>query len=218
MIRAIIFDFDGVIVLSEHIFTKIFVNMLNTKFDLEVKEEEFYRFSGLRFEERLKQVCEKHGIKLASKRYLELADIARQEYIQNSKGSVKLNVGLKKFLDRLKEASFVLAIGTNGAKRVVTEMVDYLNIKEYFETIVAYEDVKLPKPEPDVYLRCADNLNIETDECLVFEDSPAGVAAAKKAGMRCIALTTTATREELQDADLVIDSFYDISLDMLDEL
>jgi len=68
------------------------------------------------------------------------------------------------------------------------------------------------KPNPDIFLYAARKLNSQPEHCLVIEDSPHGIEAAKRAGMRCIALTTTYTRDKLAQADLVVDSYSQIDL------
>ena len=100
----------------------------------------------------------------------------------------------------------------------ILAVLDELKLNYYFESIVAFEDVDRPKPEPDVYLKNADNMHVDPDECVVFEDSIAGLTAAKRAGMHCVALATTQPKEKLAEADLIIDNFYDISVERLDEL
>jgi sugar-phosphatase len=102
------------------------------------------------------------------------------------------------------------AIVTSGDRRLAGSSVETLGLP-LPPVMVTSEDVLLGKPHPEPYLKAADALDIlETDECVVVEDAPAGVAAGKAAGMRVLALTTTYPASALADADWVVGSLADV--------
>lgn len=100
---------------------------------------------------------------------------------------------------------------TTGAPRLEVEMVlKKLGLEQAFDEIVTIEDYGKSKPDPEGYLLTSKKLGIKPSECMVIEDAPAGIRAAKAAGMRCIGITTTHSREELIESDIVIDELKEI--------
>ena len=99
-------------------------------------------------------------------------------------------------------------------------MLDKCHIERYFEAAVAGDEVTRCKPDPEIYLTAASKLGLKAEECIVFEDAEAGIEAAKRAGMRVVALATTFSREFLEttDADLIINDFRDIDVATLRSL
>jgi len=88
----------------------------------------------------------------------------------------------------------------------VRVVLSSLGLEGMFEAVVAEEDAPKGKPDPQGFLVAAQKLGVEAGECVVIEDAPGGVEAAKRAGMRCIGVTTSRPREALSDADLVVGS------------
>ena len=125
-------------------------------------------------------------------------------------------------VDFLKEAkgNVGLAIATSASQVKVDGILDYLDFRAYFEVIITADQVANGKPDPGIFLKAAASLGVWSAECVVFEDAVNGVKAAKSGGMKCVAITTTHTREELTDAkaDMVIDSFSEIHLNDLRNL
>ena len=83
-------------------------------------------------------------------------------------------------------------------------MLDNLNIRHYFKTIVSADDVLLSKPHPETFLKAADLLNVPPTDCIVFEDVPKGAEAAANAGMKAVIITTTHQRDEFKGLQNVI--------------
>ena len=124
-------------------------------------------------------------------------------YQQNYKPHLKLIHGLEEFLKESKDAGIKMAIGSAAIMYNIDFVIDGLNIRDYFEAIVGAEDVTDSKPHPETFIKCADRLNIDPSDCLVFEDSPKGTEAALRAGMKCVAITTMHTREEFDDTNII---------------
>jgi beta-phosphoglucomutase family hydrolase len=111
------------------------------------------------------------------------------------------------FLRSLKDYPVKVALATSSRRekmQLLMEKVEFLN---YFDVIVTGEEVHHGKPAPDIFLQAAQKLGVPPDKCVVIEDATNGVAAAKNAQMKCIAITTTHLAEQLLYADLVVDSF-----------
>jgi len=111
----------------------------------------------------------------------------------------------------LKSESFKLAVGSSGPPENVELLLTTLKIKKYFDIVITAAEVKKGKPEPDVFLIIAKNLKINPKNCIVVEDAPVGLEAAKRAGMMSIALTTTHKKEELLGAQLIINDLTEIT-------
>ena len=111
-----------------------------------------------------------------------------------------------------------MAIGSAAIRFNIDFVLDGLSIRHFFKSIVSAEDVIISKPDPETYLKCATALGIAPEQCIVFEDAPKGVEAAKNAGMRCVVITTMHTREEFSMYDNVvcfIADYDDIQLNQL---
>jgi beta-phosphoglucomutase family hydrolase len=115
------------------------------------------------------------------------------------------------FLKQLKQYHIPLALATSSRRAKMEMVMEKLNLLIYFDKIVTGGDVKNGKPSPDIFLKAAEKLNMVPENCIVFEDAANGVKAAKNAGMKCVALSTHQTFESLEKADLVIDTFEDLS-------
>ncbi|SDM30911.1 haloacid dehalogenase superfamily, subfamily IA, variant 3 with third motif having DD or ED/haloacid dehalogenase superfamily, subfamily IA, variant 1 with third motif having Dx(3-4)D or Dx(3-4)E [Catalinimonas alkaloidigena] len=109
---------------------------------------------------------------------------------------LKLVDGLHRLLDEGKKRGLKMGIGTAARPENVDFVVDTLGIRDYFGAIVTAHDVTKGKPDPEVFLKVADQLGVAPEHCLVFEDSPTGAKTAYNAGMKCIVITTTHRSEE----------------------
>jgi HAD superfamily hydrolase (TIGR01509 family) len=115
----------------------------------------------------------------------------------------------------LKQNNVATAVATNAPISNLNFTLERINIRPYFDALIDATMVKEGKPNPEIYLKAAEKLNMPTDKCIVMEDSMTGVEAGLKANMKVVALTTTHKAEELAHTNLVIDSFEDLTLDKL---
>lgn len=120
------------------------------------------------------------------------------------------------FADIILKAAFLsplkVGLATSSRKEKMNLLLTQLQFIQYFDAIVTGEEVFHSKPAPDIFLKAAERLGILPEDCLVVEDGPIGVTAAKKAGMKCLAITATTPREKLSEADLVIETYEDVDL------
>jgi HAD superfamily hydrolase (TIGR01509 family) len=147
----------------------------------------------------------------AEKYYLKKEEIYREMY----KPQIKAIPGLEKFLEDLDKHNITMAIATSGIQVNIDFMFEHVPIKQYFNKIINSNDIEKGKPDPEIFLKTAEELGILPENCVVFEDSIAGVQSGKAAGMKVVALTTTHTKEELGEADLVIDDYRAIDFEKL---
>lgn len=138
-----------------------------------------------------------------------LADKKRGHYLQLSRQGLPAVRGVAAFIDELEAREIPRAVATSASRFDVDRLLGRLGLRDRFDVVVAAEDVRLGKPDPEVYVRAAEGIAVPPAECLVFEDSVVGVQAARSAGMRVIGVTTAHTEEELRAAGAarVIDDF-----------
>ena len=122
-------------------------------------------------------------------------------------------------METLQENGTPLALATSTNWETADKVLEQFGLFNFFESITTGEEVLNEKPAPDIFLRTAEKLGVDPSDCLVFEDSPPGVAAAKEAGMKVVAVNNDEeATEKLQDADLIVDSFSEITLKAIDAL
>ncbi|MDD7678469.1 MAG: HAD-IA family hydrolase [Anaerovibrio sp.] len=121
--------------------------------------------------------------------------------------------GIPELLDRLKEKGYRIGLGSSSVMANIQLVLGRFGILDYFDAIAAGSEVENAKPAPDVYLLAASRLGIAPENCTVVEDATAGIAAAKAAGMRCIAVRNpNSGAQDFSQADVVIDRYDEIKL------
>lgn len=126
--------------------------------------------------------------------------------------------GLERFLTELHDAGIPLAVATSAAPANVEFAFGHLTIGPFFKTIIDGNRLTKGKPDPQIFLKAADDLGMRPEDCVVFEDSVSGVKAANNAGMKVVAITTTHPAGELHPVNLVINDYADITLHDLEKL
>ena len=150
------------------------------------------------------------GIKFSDKQVQEAADRKEALYREMIERDFLAIDGAVELIDALAAADFSLAVGSSGPPENVALTLQCLGRAERFAARVTGADVTRGKPDPQVFQLAAKKLGVVPQQCIVVEDAPAGVAAAKAAGMACVALVGTATREQLAQADLIVESLREL--------
>jgi beta-phosphoglucomutase len=127
-----------------------------------------------------------------------------KRYQQSYRSHLQLINGLDEFLKRAHKLNIPMGIGSAAIPFNIDFVLDQLGIRKYFSAIVSAEDVEVSKPDPETFLKAARLLNTAPADCLVFEDAPKGVEAARNAGIPCVVLTTLHDRNEFPLTDHVI--------------
>jgi len=112
--------------------------------------------------------------------------------------------GLRRFLEEAREEQVVMGIGSAAIGFNIDFILDGLEIRNYFKAIVGADEVSRSKPDPETFLECAIRLETEPRNCIVFEDSPKGVEAATRAGMKTVVLTTMHGKEDFESAGNIL--------------
>lgn len=196
--KGVIFDMDGVLVDSEEFIAKAACMMFEEK-GLKVVPEDFKPFIGTGEDRFIGGVAEKYGFPLD----LSIAKPRTYDiYLEIIKGSLKPLPGVKEFIAGCRDKGMKLAVASAADLRKVRGNLAEIGIKNgTFDTIVTGDDVERKKPAPDIFLLAAERLALPAENCLVIEDAVSGVAAAKQAGAKCLAITSSFTPEQLAGAD-----------------
>jgi beta-phosphoglucomutase family hydrolase len=206
---AVIFDMDGVLVDNARFHERAFAEYFS-KFGTTLAPEMFGRGN-----EELMAELFPHENK---ERHRELADGKEAYYRQIYEPHIKPVAGLIELLKDLKKNSIPVAVGSSAPVENIDFVLDKLQIRNYFDVLVVAAMVQKAKPAPDIYLKSAELLNVKPENCLVFEDALAGIAAAKAAGMKVAGVATSLPKERLTETDRIINDFMEITIDEIRQI
>ncbi|MEI6756281.1 MAG: beta-phosphoglucomutase family hydrolase [Chlorobium sp.] len=200
--RAFIFDMDGVLTDNMRLHADSWVELFRD-FGLEGLDAERYlvETAGMKGLDVLRYFLDPEISEAEAHRLTELKDFL---YRIMSRELIKPMAGLKDFLDEAEERNILLGIGTGAGPRNITYVLGLLNLGDKFSAIVDPFQVSHGKPHPDIFLKVAELLEVPPSECIVFEDALPGVEAASRAGMKCVAVTTTNSAEAFRKFDNVV--------------
>jgi beta-phosphoglucomutase len=223
MLKAIIFDCDGVISDTEPIHMAAFQRVLAEEGITLDNEDYFARYLALDDRGCFRQALGDRGGSLSESDLKSL--IARKSaYVDAAmEADLKLLPGAAKFI-KLASSSYPLAVASGALRHEIELVLKSGGVRDCFRAIVSAEDVERSKPHPDPFIKAFDLLRsssetaIEPGECLVIEDSIHGVRAAREAGMRCVAITNSYPADKLGEAALIIDSLETLSMPELENL
>lgn len=213
---ALIFDVDGVIADTEALNARASVLMFAELYGVTVQPEDFYPFIGTGDERYVQGVAEKYGIQIdteeaVSRRAENFFRLLQSEPLPAAPGVLEL-VAEARASGRVR-----LAIATSGRKEKQFPVIQGTGLRlEWFEVVITGDDVTRKKPDPQIYQLAGERLGLPPERCVVVEDAPVGVQAAKCAGMLCLAVTSSAPREALSAADLIVDSLAEVSVGRLE--
>lgn len=152
------------------------------------------------------------GDDLAPGLMVEISEAKERRFRDLIRGKVQALPGVVTWLERLQESGFRQGIASSAPTANIDALVDELGLRPYFDVIGSGVDLPT-KPDPALFLGIAGQLDVPPERCIVVEDAVAGVEAAKRAGMSCIAVTTTSPADALAAADLVVESLEDLPTD-----
>jgi len=201
MTKAVLWDLDGVLVDTAPFHFQAWQELFQS-LGKGFAEADFRRTFGLRNDAILADILGE----LTPAEVKRLAQRKEELYRDKIGGRVTAIPGAIGLLRRLQQRGKKSAIVSSTTRENVRVVLSSLGLEDVFEAVVAEEDAPRGKPDPQGFLVAAEKLGVAAGECVVIEDAPGGVEAAKRAGMRCIGVTTSRPREALTAADLVVDS------------
>lgn len=203
-IPAVIFDLDGTVLDDEEVYGAAFTKVLEG-LGVKVKEPRPHK-GGIGVAENWSYLLAKYKIK-TTKSTQELSSKTQQEFIKLI-GKVRLEEGFIEFVEQLKLSRTTVALATSNEWFVVEKILDSFNLENVFDVVTTGEEVTYKKPDPDLFINTARKLGVDSVDCIVFEDSPAGVEAAIRAGMRVVGVAgSKEDAKGLSGADLIITNY-----------
>lgn len=212
---AVIFDMDGVLVDSNPFHLQKWVDLLNRHRIPFRREDLPEQVLGHRNDTAFRfffghRLTEGERSQLGE----ELEDTFRKAFAPHARPLP----GLTELIQECHRAGIPMAVASSAMAKNVEFVVDALGYRPYFRCLVTGDEVARPKPDPEIYLRAASKLSVEPAGCVAFEDSFVGIEAAKRAGMRCVAIASTFPATELRQqtqADLIVPGFEGLNLHAL---
>ncbi len=212
MIRAAIFDMDGLLVDSEPLWQQAELEIFR-QVGVPLDRERCLQTRGKRIEEVVEYWYALHPWASPSRPELQRRILRRVIELVREAGTAK--AGVHHVLGFARERGLALGLASSSYYAVIEAVLERLDLRGAFHAVHSAEEERRGKPHPDVYLRAARKLDVPAAHCLAFEDSPAGVEAAKAAGMKCVAVpdlqpepgpAREEERSRLARADLVLES------------
>ena len=208
-IKAVLFDMDGVIFDTEREYLKEW-NKIFEKYGYEMKKEIYVSVMG-RGRKKVKEIFkENFGDDLPIEEMYIEKDKMLKEAIENNE--VPLKQGALELLEFLKKNEYKTALATSAKKDRVKSQVTHAKINNLFDAIVCADDIVNSKPNPEIFLKAAEKVNVKPENCIVIEDSEAGIRAAFNAGMIAFHV------KDLKEADENIMKYCDKNFENLIEI
>lgn len=210
MVKAVIFDMDGVIIDSEPIHFES-DKMTMKYYEKEISDEELNNYVGVSNPVMWAELQDKYKLIASVEEILEKQLCYKKKLIENKK--LEPIGGIRKLLAELKSSGMRIGLASSSSREFIEFILNKLEVIEFFEVIISGEEVAKSKPAPDIFLKAAEALNVEPSNCLVIEDSGHGVKAAKLAKMRCIGFyNPNSGKQDLSLADAIVCSIEDINI------
>ncbi len=212
MVTTVIFDMDGVLVDSQKLQYKAYNTVLtNYGFPIPAKDWVLWIHHSMGGNEWIKR----NNLPLDPHRIREEKKIIYDRLIDEE---MELKPGVRELIGLLKKNNYRLCIASASRKESIDRIVGKFHLEDAFEYLLSDRDVTLPKPHPHIFLEAARLMGAEPNECVVIEDSLAGLKAAKSAQMKCIICPDIWDGDntiEYPGADIIVNSLEDVTLDMM---
>ncbi len=215
--KAIIFDLDGTIIETEHIWHHATTSLITSRgiaYTPELQQELTMRLHGLSMKESCQVIKDLTGIQDRVEDLVqEKMGVANKAYSEH----IRFIDGFETFHQKVKGHNMAMAIATNAQAQTVAITDSKLNLTQFFGNhIYNISHVNfVGKPNPAIYLHAAQQLAIDPQDCIVIEDSAHGIEAAKRAGMFCVGINTSKKPGLLAQSDMIINHYNDLDLPLL---
>ncbi len=209
MLKAVLFDMDGVIVDTEPLHCKAYYKMF-TAVNIAVSEELYESFTGQSTISICRQLCDLFHLSESPETLVQLKrDFFRDLFFNDD--SLTLIDGVLELIIEYHKNGLTLVLASSASMITITNVFNRFDLDKYFIVKLSGADLKASKPHPEIFLKAAQASGFKKEECMVIEDSTNGIAAAHAAGIFCVGFQSPNSKNQVYDqADLVISSFEEI--------
>jgi len=225
MLKAVIFDFDGVITDSEILHLRSFNRVLAQQYGVEITTKAYYKdYLGLTDFECFKLVADEKQLALDNQQIANLMKQKTQIFEELAKAEGRIIEGVRDFLKMLEQNNILMAICSGAVLAEIELILEEARLRHFFAVIVSADQIKKGKPHPEGFLLTLQKLNHERhdlilcEQCIVIEDSHWGLKAAKAAGMHTIAVTNSYDADQLTLAERIVAQLSELSIGDLQQL
>ncbi len=212
MLKAVIFDMDGVIIDSEPMHNKAYHDMFD-EVGIDVSSELYESFTGQSTINICKRLCDHFDLKEAPE---TLVALKRKHYKQffDSNSNLGLIDGVLDLIKNYYTNGLTLVLASSAAMTSINQIFDRFDLNQYFIAKLSGGDLKQSKPHPEIFIKAAEATGFSIEECIVIEDSTNGIEAAKAAGIYCVGFDSFHSKnQDYSKANKVITDFKDIYFD-----
>ncbi|MBR2038319.1 MAG: HAD family phosphatase [Lachnospiraceae bacterium] len=210
-IKACLFDMDGTLLDSMHIWKDIDIEFLG-RFGYELPPTLQREIEGMSFRETACYIKDRFSLPPSIE---EIMNIWNEMAFQKYSEEIFFKEGAFEFVKMLKEKGIRTAICTSNSRELVNAVAEHLGFMPYFDTIITSCEVGAGKPAPDIYLEAAKRVGVEPEHCLVFEDIVTGLTAGKRAGMKLCAVEDVYSADQREAKKAMSDYYVENYLDLL---
>lgn len=214
--KAVIFDMDGVLIDSEplHLLTD---KSLLKRLNVEVEENYFDKYVGVTNPVMWKEIVTSFNIQRSLQEILNIELSLKLKLLK--KGNYLPMEGVLELLKDLYDHNIPISIASSSSSIFIKEVFKKLKIEKYVQLYISGENIEKSKPEPDIFLKTAELLQVRPEECIVIEDSKNGVIAAKRAGMKCIGFqNVNSGNQDLSKADFIVSTIKEITIEKMQKI
>lgn len=210
MIKAVIFDFDGVINNFPEVIWKERIKFLEKEYGVKVNKKDLEHLLGLTLDDQVNYLVKRYKISLTKQHFQS----HRESIEQIVKKEVVVMPGIKVLLTNLKRNNIQLAIASNKPRASLEKQLQSFGVSSFFQVIITLGDTEKPKPDPGVFLLAAKKLKVDPTSCVVIEDAIHGISGAKKARMYAIGVCS-GFHGDFKGADLVVKGTKELTVEKI---
>ncbi|HEY6947088.1 MAG TPA: HAD family phosphatase [Candidatus Acidoferrum sp.] len=215
MLRGVVFDFDGVIVDSHPVHKRAWKKLLQSVGITTSEEDLEFVMDGRKRDDILRHILGD----LNADALIEFGQ-RKEQYFREESAGVQTVHGFLDLMEDLESANLALGIASSGSRSRIAFLLQQLDLSKHFQVVVTGDEVKDGKPNPAVFLKAAEGLQINPSDLVAFEDAFSGVKAARAAGMTCVGIAAAGRASALLDAgaSYVVPDFRSLSLTKVEEI